>query len=106
MKTGRMDRLVTLKIRTATGQDDHGEETATWEDIPIWAERREIRGNERFVAQQEVATWDARYFIHYREDVTTLDLLVDQGRTYDIVAVLPLGRREGLELLVAHHEVP
>ncbi len=101
MRTGRMDRLVTLKLHTVSGQDAYGEEMTSWTDVPIWAERREWKGTERYVAQQHLATLDGRYLIHFREDVTTQDLLVDEDRTFDIHAVLPLGFREGLELLVA-----
>ncbi len=101
MRMGRMDRLVTLKLRTATGQDAYGEETESWEEIPIWAERREWKGTERYIAQQHLATLDGRYLIHFREDVTTQDLLIDDEKTFDIHAVIPLGFRAGLELLVA-----
>jgi len=104
MKTGRMNRLVELHLRRETGQDSYGEETQDWTVCKIWAERRELRGTERFAAQQHIATLDARYFIHHRDDVTTQDRLVDAGQTYDIHAVLPIGRREGLELLTLQTE--
>lgn len=101
---GRMDRVVTLKKRTVSGQDTYGEETLTWADVDIWAERRELRGDERFAAQQWMATLDARYFVYYREDITPKDRLVDTSKTYEIQAVIPLGRREGLELYVSRLE--
>ncbi len=100
MRTGRMNRLVTLKLRTQTGQDAYGEETERWTNVPIWAERRELRGQERFVAQQQLATLDGRYLIHYRRDVTVQDFLIDGSQTFNIQAVLFRGRREGLELVV------
>ena len=102
MKTGRMDRMVTLQKRTTTGQNSYGEEQYTWTDVIVWAERRELRGSERFAAMQTISTVASIYRLHYREDLTVMDLLKDGDDTYDIHAVLPIGRREGVELLVSH----
>jgi SPP1 family predicted phage head-tail adaptor len=68
----------------------------------VWAERLELRGDERWSAQQVVASLSAKYRIRYRDDVGPLDVLIDaDGREYDISAALELGRKEGLELLVS-----
>ena len=99
-----MDRLITLRIRTVTGQDEYGEETETWTNVCVWADRRDLRGQERFMAQQQLATLTAKFFVHYREDITPHDQLVDGENTYDIHAVREIGRREGLELLSAHRQ--
>lgn len=101
MRTGRMDRLITLKKRSSSSQDTYGTEINIWTDMVVWAERWELKGNERFIAQQQLATLSARYFIYYREDLTTQDLLVDGDHTFNIQAILSIGRRKGLELLVA-----
>lgn len=100
MRTGRMDRVVTLRGKT-TAPNDYGEEVATWSDIAtVWAERLELRGDERWNAQQVVAKIACKYRIRYRTDVDAIDILVDSdGREYDIQAVLEIGRREGLELI-------
>ncbi len=67
----------------------------------VWAERRELKGDERWNAQQVVANITCKYRIRYRDDVGPLNMLVDaDGREYDIHAALELGRRDGLELLV------
>ena len=99
MRPGAMDRVVTLQLRTLASQNTYGEEQYTWTDYDIWAERRELRGDERYAAEQTLSKVDCRYRIRYREDVTPKDRLVDDERTYQIHAVLPLGRREGVELL-------
>jgi SPP1 family predicted phage head-tail adaptor len=66
-----------------------------------WAERLELRGDERWGAAQVQANITCKYKIRYRDDVGPLDILVDaDDREYNIHAVLELGRREGLELLV------
>jgi head-tail adaptor len=66
-----------------------------------WAERRELRGDERWSAQQVVAKIACKYRIRYRDDVGPLNILIDGDREYDIHAALELGRREGLELIVS-----
>jgi len=68
----------------------------------VWAERLELRGAERWSAQQVVASVLCKYRIRYRDDVTAQCLLVDDaGREYDIQPPLELGRREGLELIAS-----
>lgn len=102
MRAGRLDRLVTLQ-RAITTQDAYGEEIKTWSDIAdVWAERVELRGVERFEAQQTQAHVDAKYRIRWMAGLTPINRLIDaDGRVYDIQAVLEIGRREGLELQVS-----
>ncbi|MBW2645095.1 MAG: head-tail adaptor protein [Deltaproteobacteria bacterium] len=67
----------------------------------VWGERLELRGNERWSAKQVVASVVCKYRIRYRDDVSPLNILTDAaGKEYDIAAVLELGRKEGLELIV------
>jgi len=103
MNPGAMDRIVTLKVRSNATTGDYGEQTWTYTEYEVWAERRELRGSERYEASQVVDTFDCKYRIRYREDLSVKDLLVDGDDTFDIVAILPLGRREGLELLCHTH---
>lgn len=159
MRSGRMDRLVTLK-KKVVAVNDFGEEVAAWfplvktgdelsagtltigklyqitatetdyfgeglvvHDVfiaesetalsddnkvrpvtlpaQVWAERLELRGDERWNAQQVVAKIACKYRIRYRDDVGPLNILIDGDREYDIHAALELGRREGLELIVS-----
>jgi SPP1 family predicted phage head-tail adaptor len=98
MRAGRLDRLVTLGKRTVASQDAYGEEVASWTDVQVWAERRDLRGDERWAAQQVVGTTACIYRIYWRSDLTVEDRLVDDGVTYDIHAIVEVGRKEGLEL--------
>ena len=67
-----------------------------------WAERLELRGDERWNAQQVVAGLSCKYRIRWRSDVGPMNMLIDSdSREYDVQAVLELGRRDGLELLCA-----
>jgi SPP1 family predicted phage head-tail adaptor len=66
----------------------------------VWAERLELRGDERWQAMQTIAGMTCKYRIRYRDDVDPECILVAaDDKEYDIQAVLELGRREGLELI-------
>jgi len=68
----------------------------------VWAERRELKGDEKWQSLQTIAKVACKYRIRYRDDVGPLDMLIDSdSREYDISAALELGRKEGLELLVS-----
>ncbi len=101
MRPGEMDRHVVVQKRTVVGQNDYGEEIYSWTDVDVWARRRDLRGDERYAAQQTLSKITCKYHIRYRTDIDVKDRLVDDGQTYDIHAVLPIRRREGLELLVS-----
>lgn len=85
----------------ATALDANNKVKLVIRNYQEWAERRELKGDERWQAQQVVAKVDGKYRIRYRDDVGPLDRLVDGGREYDIHAALEIGRREGLELIVS-----
>lgn len=63
-----------------------------------WAERLELRGDERYAATQMVAEADTRWRIRYRADLTPIDRLSYAERIYDVTGVVEIGRREGLEI--------
>ena len=66
----------------------------------VWAERLELRGAERWSAQQVVATLTVKYRIRYRDDITAQCILIDDaGREYDIQPPIELGRKDGIELV-------
>ena len=66
----------------------------------VWAERLELRGAERWSAQQVVATLTVKYRIRYRDDITAQCMLVDDaGREYDLQPPIELGRKDGIELV-------
>lgn len=98
MRSGRLDRRLTLQRKTAT-ENDYGEPVETWTTIAtVWAEKIPVRGAERYAAMQTVAEVDTRFKIRYRTDVSPLDRVVCAGITYDVKGVLEIGRREGWEI--------
>ena len=100
MRAGQLDRQVELQAKTVS-QDDHGEEIETWTGIAtIWAGRKDLRGKEFFAAKQLSAEIACRWHVRYRNDITPdASRLVYEGNIYDVLAVIELGRREGLELM-------
>lgn len=98
MRAGKLDRRVKLQRYTVT-QNTLGEEVQTWVDVAtVWAGRRDLRGTERYAAQQMVAKTTVIYTIRYRAGLTPLNRLIDGSDVYDIQAALQVGRKEGLEL--------
>ena len=68
----------------------------------VWAERLELRGAERWNAQQVVASVSCKYRVRYRDDITAQCMLIDDaGREYDLQPPIELGRRDGIELICA-----
>ena len=68
----------------------------------VWAERLELRGAERWNAQQVVASVSCKYRVRYRDDITAQCMLVDDaGREYDLQPPIELGRKDGIELICA-----
>ena len=97
--------VVVYDVITAVGTetcDDNNKAKPVTLPAEVWAERRELRGDERWSAQQVIAGISCKYRIRYRDDVGPLNVLKDaDNREYDINAVLELGRKEGLELIVS-----
>ncbi|MCK9437464.1 MAG: phage head closure protein [Synergistaceae bacterium] len=97
--------VVAYDTFTAVGTetcDDNNKVKPVTLPATVWAERLELRGDERWNAQQVVAGISCKYRIRYRDDVGPMDVVIDaDSREYDISAALELGRKEGLELIVS-----
>ena len=87
-----------LRSKTST-TDEFGEQVDTWADVgEVWAQKKDLRGGERFAAAQTVGQVDTVFLIHYIDGAGSLNQLIHDDRTYDIKAVLEVGRRKGMEL--------
>jgi len=104
MLAGKLDRRIRLESATTTrGLDGHP--VRTWSLLrEVWAELRPIRGQEGFPAQQFAAKAEVTFRIRYTYGLDPLpnpseDMrIVYEGRSYDIVSVTEIGRREGLDI--------
>ncbi|NFV80000.1 phage head closure protein [Magnetospirillum aberrantis] len=101
MDAGKLDRLITILALT-TGQDEYGGVTETWTPIddPVWARWMPGAGSERFAAASTYAETQGRFLIRWRSDITPQHRVAWDGREFDILDVVEIGRREGLELRV------
>jgi SPP1 family predicted phage head-tail adaptor len=99
MFAGRLDRRVRLEQKTATRAAD-GSEIPAWSLVAeVWAQVLPLRGQERYGAGAEQAERDARIRIRWRPGVSAGMRVVYEARSWDVQAILEIGRREGLDLL-------
>lgn len=119
LKAGRLDRRIDLQRKT-DGYSISGEPTETWAAIAerIAASYSPVRGSERNTAPQWVADEQVEFWIRWNSNVSDLNpkdriiypALMDglspvdaetEGRIFDIISVLEIGRREGLKIMAA-----
>lgn len=99
MQAGRLDRRITIQTLTET-QDSEGHPVKSWSALDtVWAQALPVRGGEQFLNAQKYAESEMRFQIRYRTDVTVKHRIVYDGKNYDILAVLEIGRRRGLNIL-------
>ncbi|WP_412178370.1 phage head closure protein [Rhizobium sp. PL01] len=100
MRAGKLDRRVTIRRMTGTVANEFNEVVEVWADVAtVWAQQRPNRGSERFAAEQQAGTAVMTFHIRHRSDVTVMDRLVYEGRTYEIVAPpREIGRRVVTEI--------
>lgn len=99
MDAGQLDQRVTLQSRSVV-TDAAGQDTITWVDVAtVWAQCQALRGREFFAAAQVQQEQTVKVRIRYRADVVQTMRLVWQGRAYDITGVVPVGRKEMLEIM-------
>lgn len=105
--SGARDRQVTIQqLIESKGASNFPVEG--WTDLlaNVWAAKKEVRGLERFVADQVSAPFDAKWEIPYVPsmdpdliDVPKTRRLVVKGRVHDIVSAAEIGRRQAIELM-------
>ena len=103
---GQRQRYVLIQQRT-----DPEAQFEQWESLEwVWMARDDVsadlRADERFKSDQEMAYADTKWIMPYRPDmdpelvdVTHVRRLVYEGRTYDIRAAMPAGIKRDIELI-------
>jgi SPP1 family predicted phage head-tail adaptor len=96
------DRLITIQRRTVT-QDGYGQEVETWTELAeVEASKVDLSGDEVPAAAQFAATVATRFRIRWDSelaDLSPLDRIVYEGRTYDIKVVKEQQFKVGFEIL-------
>lgn len=106
MEPGARDRAVLIQQAEPTSGTS-GFPRDAWSTLAtvVWMEKGDTRAEERWKTAQVAAKFDSIWEMGYREDmdpelvdVPKLRRLVYQGRAYQIVGAILIGRREGIEL--------
>lgn len=102
--SGTRDRKVTVQ-QLSTSKGSSGAPVDTWTDLrtDVWASKRDVSGRERFVQNQTSAPYDSHFELPFSDDwnpdvidVPKTRRLVYEGRVYDIVAAMQIGRKRGV----------
>jgi SPP1 family predicted phage head-tail adaptor len=97
---GDLRHLVELREPTVT-RNDLNEPTESWATVAtVWAEKRDLAGRERFLAQALHSELTTRFVIHHRSDVLATWRVRYAGDDYQIEGKPqdPDGRRRWLLL--------
>lgn len=90
MRSGQLDRRIVLQTM-ASGTDSDGFPTETASTLAtVWARKRFLRGDERFLGdrQQKTAEVEVEYRIRHRDDVDPTVRVKDGSELWDVEAVL------------------
>lgn len=119
MKAGRLDRRIDIQRLTA-GTSDSGAPIESWSNIAtrIAASYSPVRGSERNGAPQWAADEQVEFWVRWRADLTGLNPkdrviypaimdglspedAITEGRIFDIMSAVEIGRREGWRIQAA-----
>lgn len=111
MKSEKLDRKITLQRYTST-ENDLGETVEDWTTLATRrAQYFAVDGDERFGGEQWVAKEQVEFRVRWDTLVATLSPLdrviypasgsPTPANTYDIMAVIELGRHVGLRIMAA-----
>lgn len=94
---GKLDRSIVIE-RATTTVDDAGTPTETWSTVALL--RAELRSNAADATSHEsgAVTTTTRTFRTRWADVLVGDRVVYRSDTFEVVEVVEIGRREGLDL--------
>jgi SPP1 family predicted phage head-tail adaptor len=98
MQIGKMDRRITIQQVTES-QSSSGEATQSWATLAtVSAQVETDSGDEGAEGAGEQARSNCLFTIRHRSDVTAKHRISYAGNTYDILSVVEIGRRQGLQI--------
>ena len=98
MRAGALDRRITIE-RPAEVQDAAGQPVPGWDLVAErWAQKRDVRGRERFAAEQTIGEETAVFVIRWLAGIDATMRVVHDGKVYDIQGLAEIGTRDGLEI--------
>ena len=94
----KLDRTITIERHT-TGLNADREPVETWAPMATLAAQRLENGSREFRRAYGVAEeGEAVFRVRFVAGITTADRIVFEGEPLDVVEVVELGRRAGLDL--------
>lgn len=103
---GQFDRVIELKEKTITQSSTGAEETTETVLCSPWAKMNDISGGEDVEGKVRHLV-NRTYIIRFNPDVKakgTALVLVDEGRKFEIIHIVELGRKQHLEIRVKSYE--
>ena len=101
LAAGKLDRRIILQRFTAT-RDEYNEPVRSWTTLAtVSASYEPLSDGEVYRAGETMAEASARFVVRYSStvaDMSPVDRLVFDGRTYEIVRAKEIGRRVGIEI--------
>lgn len=104
MDAGSLDRRVTFH-RDRIVENDHGDKVQGWSELAtVWASVRPSPGSERLASAEAAANAPTVVTIRWSSlvaDLNPADRLeypVASGRYFNIISVVEIGRRDGLQI--------
>ena len=96
----KLDRLIVVERKSDT-VDDFGTPIEGWSPVTTLRAQRLENGSREFVRSYGVAEEGSAVFrIRYVAGITTTDRVLFDGEPFDLVEIVELGRRQGLDLRV------
>ncbi|MGJ0236981.1 head-tail adaptor protein [Novosphingobium fluoreni] len=104
MKAGNLDRRVTVQRQGEAFDDGYTTQPGTPTDYCTrWASWKPANGRETFESQGNEAKAGGTFWLRWDSLTSAIlptDVVLFQGRAWDIKGVQEIGRREGVELIV------
>lgn len=101
MRAGALDRRISILRSTPV---DDGMQTTAGEFAAAFSRAASVewvRDGEKFAAGETQASVAVRFQVRWDSDTATIDVrdrVAFEGRTFEVVGVKEIGRREGLEI--------
>lgn len=102
MRSGKLDREITIERHTVTGDDGYGNPAMTWTAVATLRAQIVQASIEEFMRNWGAASETAIVFrTRYLDGVKLSDRVVCEGENHDIKELKEIGRRRGLEIRTA-----
>jgi SPP1 family predicted phage head-tail adaptor len=102
LSRGKLDRRIRIERATLT-TDGSGAEIPAWSELKtVWAQRLTQRPVEAWRAGGTAATLEAAWIVGWSPttaSVTSEDRIVADGKTFVILGVTEVGRRDGIQIV-------